>query len=244
MSVKLFQFAISHYCEKARWALDYKGIRYEAINLLPGTHIKTIRQLADKSSVPVLDYDGEIIQGSARIISYLDEHFPDQPLTPTDPELRDQALAWEQRLDDQLGVAVRCYCYHYLLKKPDLVVPLLAAQKPMVYRWGMRLGFSRLEEGMREWMKINDRTAGRAQVTMENTLAELAQAYQSSPFLVGDQFSRADLTAAALFSPLFQPEQYPVPWPDPKKLPADMQWWLDKHRDQLKPLEAIYQAHR
>lgn len=244
MSVKLFQFAISHYCEKARWALDYKGISYDAINLLPGTHIKTIRQLADKSSVPVLDHDGQVTQGSAQIISYLDETFPDRPLTPADPGLKEQALAWEKRLDDQAGIAVRCYCYHYLLKKPDLVVPLLAAQKPMVYRWGMRLGFSRLEEGMREWMKINDRTAARAQVTMEALLTELSEAYGNSRYLVGDSFSRADLAAAALFSPLFQPAQYPVPWPDPKKLPADMQWWLDKHQAQLKPLEAMYQAQR
>lgn len=244
MSLKLFQFAISHYCEKARWALDYKGLSYETVNLLPGTHIKTIRQLADKSSVPVLDHDGHIIQGSASIISYLDETFPDRPLTPADPDQREQALAWEKRLDDQAGIAVRCYCYHYLLKKPDLVVPLLAAQKPMVYRWGMRLGFSRLEEGMRQWMKINDRTAARAQVTMEKLLGELAEAYRQSSFLVGDRFSRADLAAAALFSPMFQPPQYPVPWPDPKKLPADMQWWLDKHRDQLQPLEAMYRDYR
>ena len=45
MALKLYQFAISHYCEKIRWALDYKGLNYETVNLLPGQHVKTIRKL-------------------------------------------------------------------------------------------------------------------------------------------------------------------------------------------------------
>ncbi|WP_404365299.1 glutathione S-transferase family protein [Marinobacter sp.] len=244
MSIKLFQFAISHYCEKSRWALDFKGIQYQTVNLLPGTHVKTIRRLADGSSVPVLEHDGKAVQGSARIIDYLDENFPDHPLTPEDPEEKAEAEAWEGRLDERAGVAVRCYCYHHLLKKPDLVVPLLAAQKPMVYRWGMRLGFSRLEDSMRRWMNINDRTAAAAQVTMENILAALEAAYGQSEYLTGNRFSRADLTAAALFSPLFMPARYPVAWPDRKQLPVEMQRWLDKNQWLLQPLEAIYQNHR
>ena len=45
MAIKLYQFCISHYCEKARWALDYKGINYQTVNLLPGQHVNTIRKL-------------------------------------------------------------------------------------------------------------------------------------------------------------------------------------------------------
>ena len=33
---KLVTFGISHYCEKARWALDWHGIAYEEINWAPG----------------------------------------------------------------------------------------------------------------------------------------------------------------------------------------------------------------
>ena len=29
--MKLLEFPHSHYCEKARWALDYKGIPFEAM---------------------------------------------------------------------------------------------------------------------------------------------------------------------------------------------------------------------
>ena len=67
MALKLYQFAISHYCEKIRWALDYKGLNHVTVSLLPGQHVKTVRKLTGKaSSVPVLDHDGQIVQGSAR----------------------------------------------------------------------------------------------------------------------------------------------------------------------------------
>ena len=58
MTVRLYQFAISHYSEKVRWALDHKGIRYQPVNLLPGQHMATIRKLTGQSSsVPVLEHD-------------------------------------------------------------------------------------------------------------------------------------------------------------------------------------------
>ena len=71
--ITLYQFPISHYCEKARWALDYKHVDHKVKNLLPGIHVKTTKKLAPRSSVPVLVHDNKAIQGSNHIISYLDE---------------------------------------------------------------------------------------------------------------------------------------------------------------------------
>ena len=76
------------------------------------------------------------------------------------------------------------------------------------------------------------------------TLAELAEAYGTRSFLVGDRFSRADLAAASLFAPLFQPAQYPVPWPKPNRIPKDIKQWLDQWQPQLQVLERLYQANR
>lgn len=245
MALKLYQFAISHYCEKARWALDYKGLGYHTVNLLPGQHIKTVRQLGAKvSSVPVLVHDGICVQGSAEILDYLDETFPDRPLTPADPAARELALDWERRMDDELGPAVRCFAYHYFLQRPKLVVPMLTAGTPFYNRYIMRLAFSRVEEIMREWMKINEKTASRSRQTMESFLTELAQAYEASPYLAGNAFSRADLTAAAFLAPMFQPPQYPVPWPEPKRIPEPVRNWLAQWQPQLQILETLYSANR
>lgn len=245
MTIKLYQFCISHYSEKARWALDYKGVNYKPINLLPGQHARTITQMtrAD-SSVPVLDHDGQIVQGSAQIVDYLDQVFPDNPLTPEDPVLREQALEWEKKLDEQAGPAIRTWVYHYFLQRPKVVIPLLAAGTPFYNRILLSLAFSRVDEIMRKWMKINQKTADAAQQTLEQLITELADIYRQRPYLVGDQFSRADLAAAALLAPLFQPPQYPVPWPKPALIPKPVKSWLEDWRPKLEPIEALYQKHR
>ena len=68
---QLYVFAISHYCEKARWALDYLGVEYEIKYLAPGLHAELMTSLgADGTSLPVLVNDGELIQGSSTIISW------------------------------------------------------------------------------------------------------------------------------------------------------------------------------
>jgi glutaredoxin len=67
MSLTLYQFAISHYCEKIRWALDFKGLEYRTRTLLPGTHVATMKKLSGDSAVPVLVHDGTVVANSGAI---------------------------------------------------------------------------------------------------------------------------------------------------------------------------------
>jgi len=48
--LKLYTFNISHFSEKARWALDYEGIAYEERVLLPGPHQLVTRRIARRYS--------------------------------------------------------------------------------------------------------------------------------------------------------------------------------------------------
>ena len=95
----LYTFTISHFAEKARWSLDYKGITYQEKRLVPGSHIPIVRRIAPSTFVPVLDDAGRIVQGSSAIIDYVEEHSPEPPLTPADPSEQQRSLELERWLD-------------------------------------------------------------------------------------------------------------------------------------------------
>ena len=247
MSRILYQFPISHYCEKVRWAMDHKGLEYKLKNLLPGLHLKTTRKMAKKSSVPILvdtNKQGlpEQIQNSHIILNYLDETYPEKSLTPKDAELLEQALAWEKYCDVEIGVHVRRYCYHYLLSEPKVVIPLLAHGGPW---WGglfLKLSFSKVEPIMRKTMAINEEGANKAEGHIQQAIDKLYEAYQKSEFLVGNEFSRADLTAASLLAPLIMPTGYGLDWPE--KIPEALQVFVDKNEVKLARIRQLYQEHR
>ncbi|KJV05449.1 glutathione S-transferase family protein [Methylocucumis oryzae] len=209
--LSLYQFPHSHYCEKVRWALAYKKLAHNVINLLPGVHSLTTRKFSSSSSLPILLHDGQVVQNSADIISYLDEHFPDQMLTPSNAADKQVALAWEAFADKSIGIPVRILCYHTLLQHPDLLIPMMAEKGPWYSRFLLKLMYPKLDIKMRELMGINEASAQTALIELDAALAKLTQAHTASRFLVGGQFSRADLSVAALLSPLCKTITYPEP---------------------------------
>lgn len=242
MTIQLYQFRVSHYCEKIRFVLAYKGLDYEEHNLLPGLHQSRTNSLAGGSAVPVISHNGQGVQGSAAIISYLDECFPARSLTPNDLAQKEEALEWERWLDLEVGVAVRCYCYHHLFDHRDICAPMLGDGCTLLERAYLRLGWSRLIGAMREAMQINDESAAHSLEVMRSALQRVQGRLQSREFLAGDGFSRADLTAAALFAPMFMPARYGTPWP--RSLPGPLAATLEEFRPRLLWAEETYRRFR
>lgn len=200
--MKLYQFPFSHFCEKSRWALDYKGLPYRTVDLAPGAHLLVTRRLAPASHVPILLHDNVVVQGSGAIVDYLDRNWPARPLTPADPALADSAAVWERDLDRDVGVAVRCWFYFHALPRPRNALALLTRGLSRRQQLMVCLGFPLLRPALRRGMRI---TAGNADTALSRLLAmldRLEAALARGPFLAGDDFSRADLAACALLSPL------------------------------------------
>jgi glutathione S-transferase len=76
----LWHLKVSHYNEKARWALDYKGVPHLRRAEVPGAHRKVARELTGGSTFPVLVVDGDAIGDSTQIIEYLETRYPEPPL--------------------------------------------------------------------------------------------------------------------------------------------------------------------
>ena len=196
--ISLYQFEFSHFCEKARWALDYKGLPHVRKNLLPGLHKRVARKLAPISSLPILVDQGTVVQDSTSIINFLDTKYPDRSLTPRDAQEAKEALAWEEYLDEEIGVQVRRWFYFHALPDRDCALGFLLEGAPWYGRPMFALIYPKVRTAMTSLMDIHAESARQSEARLVAALDLLDSVVKERRFLVGDHFSRADLTACAL----------------------------------------------
>jgi glutathione S-transferase len=200
--MRLLQFSTSHYCRKARLALGYKQIPYEVENLTPGLHVLKLKPLTGLTTVPVLlpGVEGypEVIGDSSQILHFLETYQPMPALFLTDPALQAEAWMIEDWLDESIGVATRFIYYDYRAGEGKSINPALSAQLVIqVVRWQYN---------------INSAAVDLATQRLAIALTELEHRWKNHPYLVGNQFSVADIAAAALLSPLALVPHYRQPY--------------------------------
>ena len=120
----LYQFPISHYCEKSRWQLDHKGLAYRTRNLLPGPHRLRTQWMARINTLPVLRDGQRVVGDSTKIAYYLEKHYPERSLIPTDAESRARVIELEQQLD-RVAVHVRRWLYGQIIDRPEVMDAML-----------------------------------------------------------------------------------------------------------------------
>jgi glutathione S-transferase len=207
----LWQFRVSHFNEKARWALDWKALPHARRSLLPGLHIPRVLWLTGQKSVPVLVLDGRAISDSTRIIETLEELRPEPPLYPRDPAARRRALELEDWFDTELGPHIRRALFHTLLPDRERSVAVMTTGFGSTARAVYAALFPLIRAAMRADMRIDGVGATRGWEQVLAALGRIEAEVQPSGYLVGDHFSVADLTAAALLAPLVMPPEFPYP---------------------------------
>jgi glutathione S-transferase len=113
----LWQYNFSNFNEKARWALDFKGIRHVRRSLVPGFPGALL--FSQRGTLPVLDLDGRRVVDSTRIVEALETRHPDPPLYPADPEERRRAVELEDFFDEEVGHEGRRVFFYDLREDPD-----------------------------------------------------------------------------------------------------------------------------
>lgn len=221
-SVVLHQFLASHFNEKARWALDWKGVVHHRRTYLPGPHAPGLLRLSRQTSTPVLQIDGEVVAGSARIVDALERRVPERPLYPADPSARRQALEIQAQFDAEVGPAARTAVFSVLLKEPDYICLLFSRSKPKLAQALYRGLFPATKRLMARANGVTGaREVDRAFQRSGRALDFVAETAGSAGPLVGDSFSVADLTCASLLAVLVDP-----PHPDmalPRPMPARLE---------------------
>ncbi len=216
----LWQIKISHYNEKVRWALDHKRVPHRRRSPLPlfGT-LPVALVLTRKPTFPVLRLDGRAISDSTAIVAALERRYPDPPLYPADPALRARALELEDFFDEQLAPYVRRLAFSFATRDARLFFRAALPDSSSFTRALLLPGgfvTTRLTRGRYAATRANEQEA-RAKIlaAMDRIEAEIGP----SGYLVGDAFTIADLTAAALSTPLLRPPERqhlpPVEFPEP-----------------------------
>ena len=243
----LWQVQVSHYVEKVRWALDYKRVPHIRRSLLPGLHaVKAKRLTGDTSTAPVLTINGRSTGDSSRIIALIEERWPQPPLYLEDPAQRRRALELEEFFDEELGPHIRRAFYHELLPHPELVVPLFTQGRPRAARALLRTGFPILRVAMRRRFEISATAAANSRAKMVAAMDRLEREISPSGYLVGDRFTVADLTAAALFYPVPRPARFPYAMVADADLPDSFREFVDSlaRRPGGQWVAQIYRQHR
>jgi glutathione S-transferase len=216
---ELWQFTSSHFNEKARWALDFKRVPHIRHSLIPGFHVATVKRMTGKTHVPVLKLDGTAISDSSRIIEALERAYPEPALYPADPDQRRWALELEDFFDEELGPYIRRWIFHVILPYPKFVRAAFVSHASPAAQLAQRAMSPLIGVVMRRQMDINPATAEVARSKTMAAMDRLERELQPSGYLVGDRFTVADLTAAALLSPLVRPPEFPykavAPLPEP-----------------------------
>lgn len=201
---RLLTIPPSHYCEKARWALDRAGVAYVEEGHAPILHLLFVPPRTGTRTVPALLRDGAPpLTQSSDIVRWADSFLAaerDRLFPPELPEVEPLV----RRFDDELGPAARRLAYCFISKSG----PLFAAAfgEGMASRAEARVlaaGNPLFRAALGRIFKVSERARRRSHDAVRAVFADVATTLADGrPYLVGGRFTAADLTFTALAGPV------------------------------------------
>ncbi len=229
---RLITISISHYCEKARWALERLNVPYIEERHAPLLHWLATTPNGGRS-VPVLVTEAGTFTDSTEILQYLDGMSPvSTKLYPADPELRREVEKLEDLFDRRLGPSTRVWFYFYMLDNRDVMVRLFCDGVESVEQELFAIVFPCVREAMRQAMNVKAESAARSHQEIRNIFETVNQLLADGRrYLVGDNFSACDLTFACLAAPVLLPTEYSARLPESNELPGEMAQAIAQFRE-------------
>lgn len=220
---RLVTITFSHYCEKARWALQRAGVAFVEDGHLPLFHFPAVRRAGAPRTVPALVTADGVLGDSTDILRWIDARAPEDRRLYPEP-VAAEALALEERFDADLGPATRRWAYGFLLREPALIRELCESGAPAWERRALPWIFPLARVLMRKGMRIDDAGVERSRRKIEEVFADVdARLADGRRYLTGERLTAADITFAALAAPAVGPAEYAVPFPAIERYPAAIQ---------------------
>lgn len=217
--MELTTISVSHYNERARWALAYYGVPYKEHRYMPMFHVVGVLRatrgrggkpdgVSTRFSTPVLRTDeGEVLTDSAEILAWLEARYATEARCLY-PAAHDRAIReFERRMHDELGPHTRRIAYHYGVPKTANIRALakgnIGALQRAVFWPAAPIVLGAVKKGL----GVNAHRAEKSLARARAVFDEVADMLGEREFLFGDRFSAADLTFASLSAPALLPER-------------------------------------
>jgi glutathione S-transferase len=229
--LRLITIPISHYCEKARWALQRADLDYREEPHIQVLHRVFARRAGGGATVPVLVTPDGALGESEEILRWVDGRTePARRLFPE--EQQEQVLGIARRLDDRLGPSGRRLIYVRMLAQREL---MLDVNNQGVPRWedrALRRVFPLAVRAVRRALAITPGVEAADERVVWDELDWIAGLIADGrPYLLGERFTAADLTFAALAAPVILPPVYGVRMPQMRALDAPTRALIERGRE-------------
>jgi len=246
--MKLITIPISHFCEKARWALDRANLAYVEEQHLQLFHMLPVWRARGKRTTPVLVTADAVYPDSHCILKFADSVSPAElRLYPDNHEQRREVLQLENAWDRRYGVDTRLIGYDVFFSMGRSMLGANDGHAPRWERLALRAMFPVGKRFMVSRLKVTPKRVQRAKDTVAQEMDKVAERLSDGRrYLTGDQFTAADLTFAALSAPLFGVDGYGAELPDWRQLPGELHDMVAAYREHpaAKFVQRIYDDER
>lgn len=200
-TVLLFQFPYSPFCLKVAKIMDYKGIPYKTVNLLPMVHSSFVKKLSGQNLVPVIKHKGKVVCDSTFIAKYLEELVPEPSIYLENEEENQEVLLMEDWGDESFEAPLANLATIYLYEHPEIVLEdssidtgfeLIDNNKEKIAPM--------LAKQMLKKDGVNPAKKDILKKRARESLNILAAKIQKNDYLVGDKLTIADITIASHLS--------------------------------------------
>jgi len=223
--VRLITIPMSHYCEKARWALERLDINYHEERHLQGFHYLRTYAVSGGRIVPVLVDGDQVITDSTRILQHLEQYATGgKRLYPDDPEECARVEQLEDLYDEVLGVESRRWVYHHMQGRPKQALSIAGQGTPIIEKLLMPLAYLPLLILIKKRLKPDKAAVENGLNRIRNIIKETDSLLAAgNRYLTGPEFTAADLSLACMLAPLVLPVNYGIKLPDIEEMPPAAQ---------------------
>ena len=208
----LFHFMMSNCSQRVRLALEEKGLEWESHHLnLPGREHVTedYQRINPNGVVPTLVHDGVVVIESNDILAYLDDHFPEPPLRPSNADER-------AGMEERIGAASAAQPTIKVLSHELLFRPFRKVDEQEVAFYEQASHNRELVDFLRDYAEDGGAwkaRVGTAREDMERLLERLEEGLARDEWMSGSAYGLADISWVVNSNRLTQAQYALDRWP-------------------------------